>query len=133
MPGTNIQRVQDSVDRTRKAVLPKADEKGTTALDAFDQAVAKAVQSIAQSAAVTVQDATDMMRNITTVEVTAVGVATAKWIADPADPQYVEIINKSLETIREASVIYERIGQKAASVLKEFQQSSRPGTPAADA
>ena len=123
MSGNNIQHVQDSVDRTRNAVLPRADQKGAPALDAYDQAVAKAVQSIAQSAAVTVQDATDMMRNIATVEVTAVGAATAKWIADPSDPLYVEIINKSLETIREAAVIYERIGQKAASVLKEFQQS----------
>ena len=85
--------------------------------------MAKAVQSIAQSAAISVQDATDMMRNLTTVEVTAIGVATAKWIADPNNAQYVTIIDKALDTLKETAIIYEKMGEKAANVLKQFQQN----------
>ena len=133
-------RVIKSVGQTRSAVLgvgPPAfssssgegenGDGGTQEreayVDAHTQAVAKAVQSIAQSAAISVQDATDMMRNVTTVEVTAIGVATAKWIADPSNVQYVEIINKALSTLKETALLYETMGQKAANVLKQFQQT----------
>ena len=50
--------------------------------------------SVNQSAAVAVQDATDLLRNISTIETTVIGIASAKWLADPANPSYEKIIKK---------------------------------------
>lgn len=106
-------------------MLPEADGEDPYEepyVDAYAQALAKAVQSIAQSAAISVQDATDMMRNVTTIELTAIGVATAKWMADPANTQYEKVIDKSLKIIEQTAGLYEEIGQKAAAVLQKFKQ-----------
>ena len=63
-----------------------------------------------------------MLRNITTVELTAIGVATAKWLENPANPAYKEIIDESMKTIVAASKTYMTIGQNAAKVLDLFKE-----------
>lgn len=47
---------------------------------ASEQSMARAVQAIGQTTAIVIQDAAEMLRNINTVEVTAIGAATTKWI-----------------------------------------------------
>lgn len=101
----------------------RSDESGPDTDSPYDQAVAKAVQSIAQSTAIAIQDGVDMLRNVSTVEVTAIGTATAKWIANPTMVVYKEVISTSVETIQDAAKAYKDIGQAAFEVLQQFDGS----------
>lgn len=79
----------------------------------------KAYQSVAQSTAIAVQDATDALRNISTIATTAVGVAMAQYLAT-GDQKYANAINKAQELMQGATEEYTKIGTAAASVLKGF-------------
>ena len=114
---SNIDLIRDSVNAKQSSMFSRSEASA----DSYDQAKAKAVQSIAQSAAIAVQDASDMLRNISTVELTAIGIATAKWLENPADPKYKELIDESMKTIVAASTTYMTIGQNAAKVLDLFK------------
>ncbi len=50
-----------------------------------DSAQDMMLASVNQSIALAIQDATDLMRNINTVETTVIGIASAKWLAEPAN------------------------------------------------
>jgi hypothetical protein len=66
-----------------------------------------------------------MLRNINTVETTAIGSATAKWIATgSSDPVYQTIITSSLEVMTQAAGLYLTIGKNAFTVLSQFQMGS---------
>jgi hypothetical protein len=79
----------------------------------------KAYQSVAQSSAIAVQDATDALRNITTIMTTAVGVAMAQFLAT-GKPQYADVIEKAQDVMGNAAEDYGKIGAAAATVLKSF-------------
>lgn len=85
----------------------------------------KAYQSVAQSMALAVQDATDYLRNISTVASTAVAVATEMMISDPEKlGEYVQIINQAQETVNKAAETFQGIGNDAGDVLKNFPSGS---------
>ena len=84
------------------------------------QSGAKAVQSIGQTTAIVVQDAADTLRNLNTIETTAIGTATAAWLATQ-NPAYLEIIQTSMEMMTQAAALYLTIGTNAAAVLKGFE------------
>lgn len=126
---TNLDLVRESVRRTQLAVLPgglkaQAPDGDTTvptdSATAYDQSVAKAVQSIGQTTAIVIQDAADMLRNVNTVEVTAIGAATAAWIATK-DEKYKPIIEESMKVMQDAASLYLTIGQNACQVLSQFE------------
>jgi hypothetical protein len=48
----------------------------------------KVYQSVAQSAAIAIQDAADALRNLTTIEATAAGVAMAEMLRQQAPPTH---------------------------------------------
>jgi hypothetical protein len=79
----------------------------------------KAYQSVAQSAAITVQDAADALRSISTIAVTASGVAMAQFLAT-GDPKYLVGITAAQEMIKVATEDYTNIGVAAAAMLKGF-------------
>lgn len=79
----------------------------------------KAYQSVAQSTSIAVQDATDALRNISTIATTAVGVAMAQYLAT-GDQKYANAISKAQELMQGATDDYAKIGTAAASVLKGF-------------
>ena len=140
----NIDLVRESAQRTLDQVVPPpnsnaahgsgggdeidSQSQGTDSSDqgkrqtAYDHAVAKAVQSVAQTTAVAVQDAANLMRNISTEETVAIGVAMAKWIESPENVMYEKVINKSLETIKETARAYQDIGVSAIRVLQQLRQ-----------
>jgi hypothetical protein len=100
---------------------------------AYDQSLGKTVQSVGQTTAIVIQDAADMLRNINTVETTAIGAATAKWIATgSSDPVYQTIISSSLEVMTQAAGLYLLIGQNAFKVLTQFQMTGSTPPPAAE-
>ena len=90
----------------------------------LQQAEGMAVQSIAQSMAIAIQDATDMLRNVSTIATTAVGIAAAKWIETPEMVLYKQIIDAAQGLIKVAADDFASIGKSAAQILSEFPSSS---------
>lgn len=86
----------------------------------------KAYQSVAQSAAIAVQDATDNLRNINTMATTAIGVALAQMLADPASvPLWTPVITAAQGVSTSGAALFATIGANAAQVLRGFP--SGPG------
>ncbi len=92
------------------------------------QGAGKAYQSVAQSMALAVQDATDYLRSISTIANTAVAVATELMITDAADPekvaQYIKIINQAQNTVNKAAETFKDIGTDAGDILNDFPSGS---------
>lgn len=81
----------------------------------------KAYQSVAQSSAMAVQDATDYLRNMGTMSTTAVGAAMAQLLADPQDYHlYKDVIDEAQGLVSKAADNFKTIGNDAAEVLLNF-------------
>jgi len=80
----------------------------------------KAYQSVAQSAAIAVQDATDMLRSMSTIATTASGVAIAQMLATPPNPGAPDALAAAQTLLTGATADYAAIGAAAAAILKEF-------------
>jgi len=84
----------------------------------------KAYQSVAQSTAIAVQDATDQLRNMSTVGSTAVGMAMAQLLADPDNLEtYGQVITQAQGIVTMAASQFKTIGENAAEVLQQFPAS----------
>lgn len=79
----------------------------------------KAYQSVAQSAAIAVQDATDALRNISTITTTAAGVIIAQMLVNPASPS-ASVLPKLQQVMADATADYIAIGAAAAGIVNEF-------------
>lgn len=79
----------------------------------------KAYQSVAQSAAIAVQDATDSLRNISTISMTAMGVAIAQLLAT-GEPKYATVIQQATQMMTDGATFFKTVGQDAAAVLSGF-------------
>lgn len=77
--------------------------------------------SIAQSMEQAVHDAIITLRNISTIETTVIGVASAKWVAQPENVFYEAIIENAKKNITDAVQNLTNVGQAAASVIKALQ------------
>lgn len=86
-----------------------------------NQALAKAQQSVAQSAAIAVQDATDNLRNLSTISTTAIGVALAQLLAT-GDSKYADVIKEAQKVLTEGVETFEKVGENAAKILSEFSK-----------
>lgn len=78
----------------------------------------KAYQSVAQSTAIAIQDATDALRNISTIATTATGVVVAQMMM--GDEKNAAMLPKIQAIMTNATSDYASIGQAAAKILKEF-------------
>lgn len=78
----------------------------------------KAYQSVAQSAAIAVQDATDNLRNISTITTTATGVALSELIAGNGGAA--EALKVAQVTLAQGIKDYAAICDAASNVLKDF-------------
>ncbi|KAG0912768.1 hypothetical protein G6F31_021463 [Rhizopus arrhizus] len=79
----------------------------------------KAYQSVAQSAAIAVQDAADALRNVSTIATTAAGVAMAQYLAT-GDEKYARVLTQAQPMLPGATAAFTRVGSAAATVLKDF-------------
>jgi hypothetical protein len=79
----------------------------------------KAYQSVAQSAAIAVQDATDALRNVSTIATTAAGVAMAQLLAT-GDPKYAAALTQAQAMMKSATEDFAQVGAAASTVLKNF-------------
>ncbi len=82
----------------------------------------KAYQSVAQSMAIAIQDATDYQRNILAISGAAIGIATAKF-AETFNPAYLLVIEEAQKLVPEAAKDVALIGKNAATILNEFPSS----------
>lgn len=78
----------------------------------------KAYQSVAQSTAIAIQDATDALRNISTIATTATGVVVAQMLI--GDEKNSPMLQQIQKIVTNATADYVAIGQAAAQILKEF-------------
>ena len=76
-------------------------------------------QAVAQSMALSVQDASTLLRNVSTIATTAIGVATAKFIEEK-DPKMLVIIQQSQDMITKTAETFKTIGTNSGEVLKSF-------------
>ncbi len=79
----------------------------------------KAYQSIAQSMAIAVQDATDNLRNVSTISTTAQGVAISKLL-ETKDSFYSQVLEKAQDMMAQANNAFKTTGSDAADILKSF-------------
>jgi hypothetical protein len=79
----------------------------------------KAYQSVAQSAAIAIQDAADALRNVSTIATTAAGVAMAQLLAT-GDPKYADALTQAQQMMTAATADFTSIGIAATDVLKKF-------------
>lgn len=109
--GTGIQTL-DAVKRTQNATInPEI---------LFQSGAGKAFQFVAQSAALAVQDATDNLRNLSTVSSTAIGVAMSQLMSTGDLKTWIPVITAAQQIVQQCTSDFERIGQCAAKVVQEF-------------
>ena len=78
----------------------------------------KAYQSVAQSAAIAVQDATDALRNVSTIATTAAGVVIAQMLA--GNEANAAVLQQVQSLMTSATDDYSRIGAAAINILDSF-------------
>lgn len=82
----------------------------------------KAYQSVAQSAAIAVQDAADYLRNVGTISATATGVAMAQYVATQG-AEGGEALTRAQQLVDAAAESFTKIGNAAASIANSFPSS----------
>ena len=76
-----------------------------------------AAQSIAQSSALAMSDATDNLRNINTLSTTAIGVALSQYI-ETGDPKFGEMIAQAQNVVTAGTDNFARVGEKVTELMK---------------
>jgi hypothetical protein len=86
-------------------------------------AAGRAYQSVAQSAAIAIQDATDYLRNLSTISTTSIGVAIALLVA--GDPK--GNANKIIQTAEKVALAgiqqFTKVGAAATQVASIFPRA----------
>ena len=79
-------------------------------------AVNSAQQSIAQSSAIALADATDNLRNLNTLSTTAIGVALSQYI-ETGDTKFSGIIQEAQQVVTRGTDNFSAVGEKISDVL----------------
>ncbi|MCW8875426.1 MAG: hypothetical protein OQK51_00005 [Kangiellaceae bacterium] len=80
----------------------------------------KAYQSVSQSSAIAIQDATDNLRNVSTMSTTAMGVAISQMLATGEVDKYAPIIQQASEMVKSSAEAFQLIGSNASKLLEDF-------------
>ncbi|WP_028773765.1 hypothetical protein [Shewanella waksmanii] len=80
----------------------------------------KAYQSVSQSSAIAVQDATDNLRNVNTMATTAMGVAISQMLATGEVDKYKSIIDAANSMVSNSTNNFTAIGNGASQLLGQF-------------
>jgi hypothetical protein len=111
MPTTVDAQIIDLINQVQTATMSQAVVRTSGA--------GKAYQSVAQSAAIAVQDAADALRNVSTIATTAAGVAMAQLLAT-GDPKWELALNQAQAMMKSATDDFTQVGAAATTVLKNF-------------
>lgn len=108
----NNNQMLDVVRNTRAAVVGP---------DVVWQAgAAKAFHYVAQATAMAVQDATDNLRNVSTISTTAIGMAMAQLMSTGDAQTWWPVIEAAQGLVKSCASDFQKIGENAAQVLKNF-------------
>jgi|GEM_PF-1268413 len=77
----------------------------------------EAQQSIAQSTAIAMADATDNLRNLNTLSTTAIGVALSNYI-ETGNPEHAKAIEAAQTVAEKGAQNFESVSQKVAQLFK---------------
>lgn len=102
-------QILSAVSTTNSTVLQASQDTG--------QGVA--YQKVSQACAFSVQDATDYMRNVMTVALTAQGIAL-KLMIEKKDPSYAPILTIAQQAVTQAQVAFTGIGTAASQIATTF-------------
>lgn len=80
----------------------------------------KAYQSVAQSSAIAIQDATDQLRNFGTIGTTAAGVAVAQMLATGDYETFGNILEKIDKMLTDSAKNFKNVSGYASNVVSEF-------------
>jgi len=86
--------------------------------DPGQTAANNAQQSIAQSTALALSDATDNLRNLNTLSTTAIGVALSQYI-ETGDEKFCNIIQEAQRVVTQGTENFGAVGDKIATVLHD--------------
>lgn len=111
-----------TVDAQIIDIINQAQTATMSATNVTTSGAGKAYQSVAQSSAIAVQDATDALRNIATIATSAAGVAMAQLLASPPPEQekYLTVLKEAQTMMTQATNDYTAIGQAASAILQQF-------------
>lgn len=87
-----------------------------------NSAVNSAQQSIAQSTAIALADATDNLRNLNTLSTTAIGVALSQYI-ETGDAKFSGIIQEAQQVVTRGTDNFSAVGEKISNVLHSQDES----------
>lgn len=85
-----------------------------------EEGAGKAYQSVAQSMAIAIQDATDNLRNINSITTTAIGVALAEGIATGNMATYTEVLTQVNTVLTNATANFTALGTAATTIATTF-------------
>lgn len=85
-----------------------------------EEGAGKAYQSVAQSMAIAIQDATDNLRNINTITTTAIGVALAEGIASGNMATYNDVLTQVNTVLTNATTNFTNLGSAATTIATNF-------------
>ncbi len=115
MPDTT----HSQVPSTNSGAMPVAASPDMAADIAKLEGAGKSFQSIAQSAAIVVQDATDNLRNVNTISTTALGVAMAQFL-ETGDMKYAQAIDLAHKISIDATDVFKKSGTDAADIIRGY-------------
>ncbi|HEV2273073.1 MAG TPA: hypothetical protein VGR96_02840 [Acidobacteriaceae bacterium] len=92
----------------------------------------KAFNFVAQATAIAVQDASDNLRNISTMSTTAIGVAMAQLISSGDIQTWGPVVQVAQGLVRNCAEDFQRIGNQAAEVLRNFPPAQASPLPVND-
>jgi len=81
----------------------------------------RAYQCVAQSTAIAIQDATDYLRNVSTISTTAIGVAIAQLAG--GDPTGNQVITTAQNAMQKAIQNYADVSAAAIKVATDYPKS----------
>jgi len=103
--------VQTAIQLAQSATIDKAPQV----------ARARAYQSVTQSGAIAIQDATDYLRNMMTIASTATGVGVAQLVAGNANGA--KVLAAVATIVPEATANFSAVGMASSAVVTAFPSS----------
>ncbi len=114
-------QVMDTVKKVHDAVAAPA--------AIWETGSGKAFNFVAQATAMAIQDATDNLRNVSTMSTTAIGVAMTQLITSGDVRTWEPVIKVAENLVTQSATDFCHIGKAAAEVLRNFPPGPPPPAP----
>jgi hypothetical protein len=117
-------QVIDAIDKVRASVSSSGAVRDTGSGKAFN--------FVAQATAMAIQDATDNLRNVSTMSTTAIGVAMTQLISSGDTATWTDVIRLAQNLVKSSADDFKNIGATAAVVIRSFPPCDTPQPSKAD-